>query len=92
MSDIRTRLAKLERAASASLTNCPGCVVAENTGTLVLVRPRQPELPEASNDVLIRCAVCGRERIGLTVVMRVLGPRRRQLEDVEARLSAAARA
>jgi hypothetical protein len=74
--DLRTRLARLERAAFATLP-CAGCLAL--SARFVVQFPHQPPPPELSGEHCVRCSICGRERMGDTVVMRVVGPK--QMKD-----------
>ena len=58
---IRNRLAKLEKLAAERAANCPACV-------RIPVRILMPGDPDLAPDDLVRCEVCGRERVDMPAV------------------------
>ena len=74
MSGLANRLSKLERVAAATWVDCAGCIAAESKTRFLVVLPRPPAPPELSEQVHVRCEVCGQERTGSTIVMSVIGP------------------
>jgi hypothetical protein len=68
---IASRLAKLERAMLESFGTCRGCPALPGRFVVEFPHQRPPELDE---EYRVRCNVCGRERTGTTVVMRLYGP------------------
>ena len=78
MSGLANRLSKLERVAAATWVDCAGCIAAESKTRFLVVLPREPAPPELSEQFRVRCEVCGQERTGSTIVMRVIGPSMRK--------------
>jgi hypothetical protein len=93
MSGLRSRLAKLERVALEAVTTCTGCVAVPARFLIQYPHPPPPP-PELDEEYRVCCAVCGRERTGTTIVMRLLGPREMKnfdhgMTDFDQRVSAA---